>query len=79
MKQIRDYIVKKKLNSALAFERFLQILGAKESGRIGKNQFRELMKRENMPFNIPQIDFLFAKFDFSHDGYVDLEKWSRII
>ena len=37
------------------------------------------MKRENLPFNIPQIDFVFNKFDTNNDGYLDSSEWTAYI
>ncbi|CDW87512.1 ef hand family protein [Stylonychia lemnae] len=79
LKIIRDYIIKKKSSSQEAFERFILMLGSKDQPRLTKYQFRDIMKRENLPFSLAQIDFLFSKFDQNNDGYIDLNKWQQFI
>lgn len=79
IKHLRDYIIKKRLSSSDAFERFLLLLNLKEQGKINKHNFRSVMKREGLPFNVPQCDFLFKHLDSNNDGYLDLEEWTHKI
>mmetsp|Transcript_32138 Transcript_32138/g.31451 ORF Transcript_32138/g.31451 Transcript_32138/m.31451 type:complete len:180 (+) Transcript_32138:334-873(+) len=53
VKILRDYIVRKKLTSTLAFEKFLMLEGQVQSGKLNKYQIREAFKKEQLPFTYP--------------------------
>ena len=37
------------------------------------------MKKEMLPFNIPQCDFMFGKIDTKKDKVIDAEEWANSI
>ena len=63
---LRDYMSNRRVDPATAF--------AKISGnqrKLNKAQWREAMRREGLPFNCIQMDFLHDKLDHNHDGQID--------
>jgi hypothetical protein len=66
----------KKLDPAGAFQRLAgQGNGAGNPKKLNKAQWREAVKREGLPFNCIQMDFMLEKLDHNHDGLVDAQDW----
>jgi hypothetical protein len=74
---LREYMLRKKFDVETCFTRFLQVSGLGQSvgGKMNKKQWREAMKREGLPFNKAQCDFMFEKLDANGDGAMDLQEW----
>lgn len=48
VKSLKDYMLRRGLDVSGAFQRFIQLLG---EPKLTKYQWRDLMKREGLPFN----------------------------
>ena len=67
---------RKKLDPAGAFQRLAgQSSGTGNPKKLNKAQWREAVKREGLPFNCIQMDFMLEKLDHNHDGLVDGQDW----
>ena len=50
---------------------FVKVAGGSNK-KMNKAQWREALRREGLPFNCIQMDFLHEKLDLNHDGYLDV-------
>mmetsp|Transcript_28903 Transcript_28903/g.27805 ORF Transcript_28903/g.27805 Transcript_28903/m.27805 type:complete len:184 (+) Transcript_28903:1666-2217(+) len=76
LKKIREWMVKRQLNSKLAFDQILKFNKSIYTEHFGQEQFREAMKKEGLPFTLTQLDFLFKALDRNNDGLVDWDEWN---
>ena len=73
-KALKEYMLRRGLDVSGAFQRLISIAG---EPRLTKYQWRDVMKREGLPFNYAQINFLFEAFDrHSRDKVIDEADWS---
>lgn len=73
--QLKEFMFRKRLDSESTFYRFLGHLNLGKEGRITKTQWRDVLKKENLSFNLPQIDCLFKNIDSNHDNAIDMNDW----
>ena len=50
---------------------FVKVAGGSNK-KMNKAQWREALRKEGLPFNCIQMDFLHEKLDLNHDGYLDV-------
>eukprot|EP00347_Sterkiella_histriomuscorum_P022283 403331031 len=76
LRKIRDWMVKKQLNSDQAFERILKLNNKSSlTDAINREEFRKALLIEQLPFTLKQIDFLYKALDLNHDNAVQIKEW----
>ena len=53
VKLLREYMLRKKLDSETTFQRFLQALSLSKDSQINLIQWRKVLTRENVSLSIP--------------------------
>lgn len=75
LKVIRDYMNRRKLDVRATFDNFARILSVSKDSKLSKAQFRDVVRRERLPFTLVQIDFLFDKIDSNSVKFIDYKDW----
>ena len=50
---MRDFMIRKRMDVETTFLRFLSDIGMQREGKVNRMSWRDALKKEGLPFNVP--------------------------